>query len=238
MTSRTTSVLRIVNIALVAAIVVALGAVVVRVIGTDPASPKTELERASFAAEEAVRANPEDAASRIKLAAAYLERDNAAAAVEQAEIGIRLDPNNPTGYYMLGLAQTALGRTDEAIQTLTRAVETEGQVAQFYQDAWLALSRAHEQAGNDDEALRAMSLAVSNGPENVVLLFERGRLYERFENWEGAMEDYAAALEYVPDYEPAADAFERLKTEHPDVFEKLQEFYEGTSTEPSSAVDQ
>lgn len=234
MTTRTGKTLQVLNMVLVAAIVVVLAGIVYRVLSTDPANPRTELERATFAAEEAVRANPEDPASRIKLAAAYLERDNPTAALEHAEIAVRLDPNDPTGYYMVGLARTALEEYDAAIQTLTRAVETEGQVAQFYQDAYLALSRAYERNGDEEEALRAMSLAVSNGPENVVLLVARGELYERSEQWEFAMEDYAAALEYVPDYEPAAEAFERLKNEHPDVFEKLQEFYEGEGSTESS----
>lgn len=232
MSTRTPQVLRIVNIVLIVGIVLGLGAVAYRVLTTDTSTPRTELERALFSAEEAVKANPEDPAARIKLAAAYLERGNSTGALEQADIAVRLAPDDPTGYYMKGLAESELGRTKEAIKTLTRAVETEGQLAGFYQDAWLALSRAYEKDGNDEKAIFAMVKAVNNGPENVVLLYERGQLYERVEDWENAMDDYASALEYVPNYEPALTGFNRLKKDHPDVFKKLQEFYglEDTST--------
>ncbi|MDP2181281.1 MAG: tetratricopeptide repeat protein [Actinomycetota bacterium] len=232
MSISTSKVLRIVNIVLIVGIVLGLGGVAYRVLTTDPSTPTTELERALLTAEEAVKANPEDPTARIKLAAAYLERGNLTGAFEQADIAVRLDPEDPTGYYMKGLAEADLGRTSDAIKSLSKAVETEGQLAGFYQDAWLALSRAHEKDGNDEKALFSMTKAVNNGPENVVLLNERGQLYERMEDWQNAMDDYASALEYVPNYEPALASFNRLKKDHPDVFKKLQELYgiEDTST--------
>lgn len=230
--NRTTQVLRIVQVALVVGIMIVVAAVALEVISSDPSTPRTELERAQFAAEEAVRANPKDQASRIKLAAAYLERGNAVGALEQADIAIRLDPNDPTGYYIKGMAQHKLDRLPEAESSLQKAVDTDGQLAQFYQDAWLSLSRVQEDRGDEEQALISLTRAVNFGPENAILLYERGGFYERQEQWERAMEDYAAALEYVPNYEPAQEAFQRLKSEQPAVFKKLQEIYgfEQTST--------
>jgi superkiller protein 3 len=184
-----------------------------------------------------VRANPESAISRIKLAAAYVDSGSPSAALEQADIAIRLQPDEPAGYYVKGLALMKLNRNEDAIEALTKSVETKGQLAPFYQDAWVALSRAQEGQGLDEEALASMNRAVNYGPENVLLLYERGALYERLENWEFAMEDYAAAMEYVPNYEPAITGLARLKEAHPDVFEMLQERYSGDAPTTDSSGD-
>lgn len=193
-------------------------------------TPRTELERAVVAAEQAVRANPQDHASRVKLAAAYLERGDVSAAIEQATTSVRLDPKDPSGYYVLGLAETKRRDAPSAIKHLQKAVGTKGQLAQFYQDAHMALARAYEQNGQGKDAIAAMSRALDSGPENVIILYERGKLYERQQNWKSAMEDYAVALEYVPNYDPARTAFEALKKTHPDVFQQLQRYYNETTT--------
>jgi tetratricopeptide (TPR) repeat protein len=232
--ARTAGIVRAVQLVAILGIVVLLGAIGYQLLGRDFSTPRNELERAQFAAEEAVRANPEDPSARVKLAAAYLESKSPAAALEQAEIAIRLRPDDPTGYYIKGMTLNALGRSDEGIEALTKAAETKGQLAPFYQDVWVALSRAQEAEGLDEEALFSMSRALNFGPENVVLLYERGALYERLENWEFALEDYAAALEYVPNYGPALAAFTRVKDAHPDIFKMLQERYNlETTTTPT-----
>lgn len=235
--NRTAQILRVFQVVLVLGILVAIGAVINQVISADPSTPKTELERALFASEEAVRANPKDSTSRIKLAAAYLERGNYIGSLEQADIAVRLDPKDPTGYYIKGMALHKLDRLEEAEEALTKSVEMEGQLAPFYQDAWLALSRVQEDANKDKLALTSMTRAINFGPENAVLLYERGAFYERQKKWELALEDYAAALEYVPNYEPAQEAFQKLKKAQPKIFEKLQKAY-GFDTTATPAPEQ
>ena len=83
--------------------------------GGKSTTPRTELERAVVAAEQAVSADPNDPDARIKLAAAYYEQGSASAALKQAEVAARLEPQKPDPYYMLGIAQAKLGKTQEAI---------------------------------------------------------------------------------------------------------------------------
>lgn len=231
MLSHSTPLLKVLIVVLTLAVLILVGAFVrLVVVGASPATPRTELERAVFAAEEAVKANPEDPTARFKLAAAYVSQGGHQAAVEQAQLGIRLAPSDPSGYYILGLAQVGAGDLQGAIENLKKAVNTEGQLAGFYQDANAALARALDQSGDVEGAISHMQGALSNGPENTLLLFELGQLYERNGKWMEALENYGWALGYVPDYEPAREAFDRLALEHPEALEELQKAYSEETT--------
>lgn len=230
MSSRLSAVLRISSWLVVAAIIVVVVLLVRFAVIGPPSVPRSESERAVLAAEQAVEANPEDPAARIKLAAAYLEQGAEGLAIEQAEIATRLDPADPTGYYILGLAQQRRGDTPEAIGNLRRAAETEGQVGQFYQDAYAALARALLDDGNSEEAFAAMDKSIDFGPENAILLFERGAMYEQEEMWVDALYDYSLALTYVSNYQPALDGFERISSEHPEAVDEMYERFDPDGT--------
>lgn len=229
------SVLRWVIIGLVVA-VVALGAVVAYtfVDQLSVSTPETELERAILTAEEAVRANPQDAAARTKLAAAYLDQGLTGAAAEQAEAALKLDPADPTPLYVLGRAQLKMGDVDAAIVTLEAAATTEGQLAQFYQDSYYALSQAYEESGDTSAAVGALDEAVNNNPDNVLLVFSRGQYYERHEMWADALFDYTIVLTYVPDHEEALEAYTRIAEEYPEAEVQAREWIEIWSSDPGS----
>jgi tetratricopeptide (TPR) repeat protein len=235
MTDKTITMLRTGILVLAVALVVLAGLTVWRIVTQDPSTPKSELDRAVLTAEEAVKANPEDPAARVKLAAAYVERGNTSSAIEQAKIAIRLAPQDPSGYYVLGLAQVKADDLDQGISNLKKAASTEGQLAPFYQDVWLALARAYEKQDKLEDALTAMTKALGYGPENALLLYERGRLNEQAKRWMDAMDDYAAALDYLPQYREAQERLEALKKAHPAEYEKLLKLYETTPTsEPAT----
>lgn len=225
MSARAVQILRLVIVVLVVAIVGFAAATVRHIVSADPSTPKTELDRAVFAAEEAVKANPDDPTARVKLAAAYLERNNTRGALEQSRFAVRLAPKEPAAYYVLGMSLAAQGDHDEAIKQLTKAADTKGQMAPFYQDVNVALAREYEAIGNSKKAIVAMSKALNYGPENVVLLVERAQMNERAKDWMNAMDDYAAALEYMPQHEEARKAFNKLKKDHPAEYNKLVKLY-------------
>lgn len=234
--SRYIPLLRIVVVVLVIAAVV-LGAALVwtAMTGTQAAAPRTELERGLAAAEEAVKANPDNPTARVKLAAAYVEQKQYNAAVEQAQAALRIAPEDPSGYYVLGLAQVGKGDRAVAIVSLTKATTLKGQQAPFYQDAYVALARAQAADGDLDAAIDSISKAIDKGPENSLLLFERGQLYEQTGDWFGALQNLDWALGYTPDYQPARDAFARISTAHPEALEKLKNSAQTTTTTSPSA---
>jgi tetratricopeptide (TPR) repeat protein len=212
------------SIVVLAVALVLLAGLIVRqmIAGQTPGVPRTELERAVFAAEEAVKANPNDAAARVKLAAAYVEEHANTAALEQAKIAVRLAPQDPSGYYVLGLAKDASGDPKGALEALKTATSTSGQLAGFYQDAYTALARVQEELGDRKAAIASMGKAIDNGPENAVLLFTRGEMYERDKQWVNALDDFSSALQYVPDYTAARQAFDRVRVTHPEALGQLQ----------------
>jgi tetratricopeptide (TPR) repeat protein len=219
---RLENILRGVIIVALIGLVVVLG-LFVRFIVTGGLSdvPRTEIERAVFAAEEAVRANPNDPIARVKLAAAYLEQNSPGRAEEQARIALRLKPDEPSAHYVLGLALYKQGKNKEALGELTTAVNTQGQLAGFYMDAYVALGRVQEDLGDLEAAEDSFTKAINYGPENSLLLYERGKFYERQKNWEMALYDYGWALTYTPDYEPARKAFDKIAADHPKELEKV-----------------
>ena len=238
MSSRYVPLLRVVVVVLLVIIVGLAGAVLWQsVVGASTESPRSELERGVSAAEGAVKANPESSTARVKLAAAYLESKRYGEARDQAEIALRLSPDDPSGFYILGLAQVAGGDLKAGIASLEKATTTEGQLAGFYQDAYVALARAQADNGDLEAAIKSMSKALDKGPENALLLYERGTMFEQNQKWTDALYDYAFALEYVPNYPEALDAFNRLSQAHPEALDALRRIeQELNSLEPTSTA--
>lgn len=229
MNPRALPVLKIVTIVLIVAIAVIAALFVQFFLSRNAATtPRTELERAVYAAEEAVRANPESGDARIKLAAAYLESGAVEAAREQAQIATRIAPNDPNGYYILGLVESKAGNNAKAIELLRKAANTKGQLAGFYQDVWRAMSSAYERSGDTSEAIGAMNMALNQGPENAELLVNRGRLYESEKRWADALYDYSLAVQFSPDHKEAMDSVRRIAKAHPDALAEVKKKFEIT----------
>jgi tetratricopeptide (TPR) repeat protein len=220
-------ILRALVVVLVIGILVVAGALLSALLsGGRAATPRTEGERAVMAAEEAVKADPNDGTARIKLAAAYLAQGSASAARNQAEIAVRLQPTEPGPYYVLGLAQAKGGALDEAVVSLKKAAGMQGQQAAFYQDVYVSLARTYEQTGDTKMALEAMGKAIDQGPENVPLLVERAKMLERGGKWYEAAVDYGYALLYTPDYADAVAGLDRIKGGHAEEYKKAVAFIE------------
>lgn len=228
MQRRAASIIKILSWLAVAGIVVMLGLLVDHLVfgGGASSAPRTEAERAVFAATEAVEANPEDPAARVKLASAYLEQGAVDAALKQARLAVQMDPADPTAYYVLGLAYERAGDGEAAMENLERATTTEGQLAAFYQDANVALARVYLADGRTEDAFTAMDQAIDLGPENAVLLHQRGLMYEEIGEYADALLDYTLALRYVPDYEPALEAYRRVSSEHPEAVDEMRERFD------------
>ncbi len=235
MLARALPLLRVFAVVLALAVIVLLVALGVSLVtGGTPETPQTEAERSLMAAEQAVKADPENPTARVKLAAAYMSEKRYDDAVEQARNAQRLSPDDPSALYILGLAQKATGDTKAALDSLQKATSLEGQIAQFYQDAYVALSHVQEELGDIDAAIDSMNTAVDQGPENALLLYERGMLFERTGNFSYALQDYLWALEYVPDYLPALSAFDALSGSNPEALDEVRSWQEQDSETTST----
>lgn len=238
MQPRLVPVLRVLTVVLVIGIVVT-GFFLVRFFLDADRTPRTELERAVFAAEDAVRAMPDSASARIKLAAAYLESGAVANAREQADIAVRLAPSDPAAHYILGLVQAKQGQDADAVKTFEKAASLQGQLAAFYQDVWAAAAKSYERLGNIEKALEAVSKSLDYGPENALLLVQRAGLYEKQEAWADALYDYYQAVSFG--YKEASTEIDRIAAAHPEALKEVKERFEvqiDGSAESTASPDQ
>lgn len=240
MQSRFALLLRIATVIVVVGIAVVLGFLLKFVLSPDTV-PKTELERAVVAAEEAVKADPENSDARIKLAAAYLESGALSSAEKQADIALRLAPDDPAAFYIVGLVAYKNENYSKAITNLSKAANTEGELAAFYQDAWAALADAYDADGQYQKALDAMDKSINEGPENAQYLVRRAQLYESHKKWADALYDFAVAKTYAPDFQEAVDGFNRISEAHPEAVQEAKErwqddFPTSDSTEETEAA--
>ena len=226
MLSRAVPLFKVLLVVLVIGLLILAGAFIrLAVVGAGSKAPRTELERAIVAAEQAVKADPNNANARLKLAAAYIERKNFSAALEQADVANRLTPNDPTVYYVRGLAAAGKGDNAAAVPDFQKAAALEGQLAQFYQDVYVAMARSQDKLSKLKDAVASMDKAIDFNPENAALIYERGQMHERDQNWLLALYDYGQALQYVPSYEPALQAFSRVSAAHPETLKKLEDAF-------------
>lgn len=73
---------------------------------------------------EAMLAAGQDSASlRFALATASLREDDVARAIEHAQVAVRLAPDYSAAWRLLGQAQVAAGRTDDAAASFERGIE-------------------------------------------------------------------------------------------------------------------
>lgn len=200
--------------ALSVAVVIAAGAVIwVAVGGKKDNTPRTETEKVIYMAEQAVAANPNDANARIKLAAAYLDAGKTGSAVREAEIAKRLDPGDPDVNYILGLVYKKQGDYKKAAAALEKAAKTKGKLADFYMAAWYELAKTYMESKDYKKAVKAYDKALGYNPESATLLYGIAEAYERIGDKKNALAYYEEALEFVPTYQEAIAAVERLKKE-------------------------
>ncbi|HET6498494.1 MAG TPA: tetratricopeptide repeat protein, partial [Coriobacteriia bacterium] len=152
----------------------------------------------------------------------YLEQGSAGLAKEQAELALRLDPDLPDGYFVLGVANYRIGEYAASVENLVTASETEGQFATFYMEVFMALADAHEALGDYESALAAYSEALKRGPTNALVYIERGLMFERAERWYDAAADFAYALVFIDDNQEALDGLARIEQSSPEDYARAR----------------
>jgi tetratricopeptide (TPR) repeat protein len=118
-----------------------------------------------------------------------------------------LDTHSPQGDRNLAALHFEAGRYAEAAEAY------EALVAQSPADANLraSLAGALGALGRLDESLAQLDKALEIDPINAEAHHNRGVLYEKRGDREAAAKDYATALRYNPQYEPARQARGRLE---------------------------
>jgi tetratricopeptide (TPR) repeat protein len=122
-----------------------------------------------------------------------------------------LDTQSPQGDRNLAALHFEAGRYAEAVEAY------EALVAQSPADANLraSLAGALGALGRFDESLAQLDKALEIDPINAEAYHNRGVLHEKRGDRDAAAREYASALRYNPQYEPARQALGRLRGTHP-----------------------
>lgn len=107
-----------------------------------------------------------------------------------------IDGNGPNLYMSLSKIYKKEGDTakaEEVVKKGRKAYPNDYNLIVTELDGYLA-------AGKHQEALTNLDLAITNNPNNEVLYFARGTVYENLKNEEKAVADYKKAIEIKADY--------------------------------------
>jgi tetratricopeptide (TPR) repeat protein len=103
-------------------------------------------------------------------------------------------PGNGDAHNILGVSLAGLGRMDEAVGALKRAIKINGQAASYHAN----LGEILRQAGKLDEAAKAIEEAVRLDPNNAQALNNLGIIQYERKQFADAVQSYRRALELRP----------------------------------------
>ncbi|NND73343.1 MAG: tetratricopeptide repeat protein [Rhodothermales bacterium] len=100
------------------------------------------------------------------------------------------NPDNPWGFYMLGLVQRQLDRSDDAVVSFNSALEIDS----LHAKSWTNLARANMDLGQPDEALDNIDRAIELSSESAVTLRLQGRAFHQLGQVDDAIAAYRQAI--------------------------------------------
>jgi tetratricopeptide (TPR) repeat protein len=133
-------------------------------------------------------------AKAIEMAGQLYTRGNYNQAERVCRQIIAARPGNADAHNILGVTLAALGRTDDAIATLQRAIKINSQAASFHAN----LGEILRQAGQLDAAAEALNEAVKLEPANAQALNNLGIIHYEKRQFREAIDYYQRALKSRP----------------------------------------
>lgn len=135
----------------------------------------------------------------------WSEERRAGEMLAMADEAIACTPQNARAHMNRGYALNTLGRYEEAIGALNKAVELDPLMFIAYIERGLANMRLHRY--DDAAAEFTQALAVGPGPTPESIYFDRGRAQYFGKRPKEAAADFKKAVAVRPDYQERIDAF-------------------------------
>lgn len=120
---------------------------------------------------------------------------------------IDLEPNNSELYYKLGVYYMNNDQVNRALENYTKAVQLNPQDA----DSYYNMGYIHIELKMNREAIGYFSKAIQTSENNYKAHYGRGYAYEVLGDVINAEKDYKMALSYLPIYQPAKTALNRIQ---------------------------
>ncbi len=139
---------------------------------------------------------------------AYLEEQEYEKLAKRAELAMDFFPNQPTAYWMYGIAANELGDHEDALGVLQQALLMSGSNDRMQFNVQSRLGLVYEALGRPQEATEAFEAALKLNPEGLELLNSYSYvLAQRGEQLERALDMAKLANDLRPDQPAYQDTF-------------------------------
>jgi tetratricopeptide (TPR) repeat protein len=166
------------------------------------------LEKSVALISDAVRINPNIAATDVYRGAALNQLNRHSEALAACDESLRLKPDFPEAHYNRGNALHGLGRLAEALGSYDRAIALRNNFA----EAWSNRANALQGLKRFDQALASADRAIALKPEYAPAWYNRGNALYDLGRLDEALGSYNRAVECKPNYAQAW--YNRGKTLH------------------------
>jgi len=146
-----------------------------------------------------VTLNPQDPQAWFYLGRTKYSQTKYAGAIEAFAHCLKLDPENVTAEYNVGLAYEGLNQTDQAIEAYQNAIAWESQQAEKSPDPFVGLARLYLHQNQPEKAVPYLVQAVSASPEVSSPHEELGKAYSVLDHLPEAQEQLEKAVQLSPE---------------------------------------
>lgn len=115
-------------------------------------------------------------------------------AVEDADVGLKLKPNNAESFVARGKARLVTNDADGAVEDFKTAAALDPESA----EAHFGLGSALSSKGQPQQALKPLDNAARLNPDFAAALLVRGTVKDKLRDFSGAVKDYTRVLEINP----------------------------------------
>jgi len=154
-----------------------------------------------------LKLNPTDAVAQAFVFDIYRKQKNDKLAFEQAQILIKLKPQEISYYHYLFEYLDSLGNYRKIIELMEQGLKS----SPNNPDLREYLVVAYLKTGKEGLAIAEMEKILKSKPKDLSLLLRLAKLKEKQEDFEGALEAYKKILDISPDHEEAGEAYLRLR---------------------------
>jgi tetratricopeptide (TPR) repeat protein len=154
-----------------------------------------EYDSSVVAATEALQVMPGDPRAHIARAAANWHRGQLQAAIGDYAGALEADPRLAAAYSGRGQVLAEVGRFEEALQDLDRALELASGDLMLTSYSRIGRGVAYAGLGRHSRALEEFQASLDLTPANAWTYYNRARAYESMGQLENAVLDYRASLE-------------------------------------------
>lgn len=155
---------------------------------------------------ELVAKSPDDK-NLVELGWLYYRKGDYQRAVEVLSRAVKLNRLNPAAHFNLGLTYQEIKLLDKAEAEFIKTLELDPESKYAY----FALGKLYFSQEKWDEAAEQFKLASQKDPVSVENFFWLGQAYEKQGFRKEALAAYRKALDRVPNYTQAREAYYRLK---------------------------